>query len=94
MASDDDDATAPLGFSIDIGKILKDVTSPRRKPTTRRKPATSRTSSTDMDAAMRRAVRAELGDVARALKLLADEVVRLRRANEELADQVAKLARR
>jgi hypothetical protein len=79
------------GFSIDIGEILKDVTGTRRR-TTRRRSTT--TSSGDMDAALRRAVRVELADVERALKLLADEVVRLRKANEALADQVARLARR
>jgi hypothetical protein len=47
-----------------------------------------------MDAALRGAVRAELVDVERALKLVATEVVRLRRANEDLADKVAKLTRR
>jgi hypothetical protein len=79
------------GFSIDIGEILKDVTGTRRR-TTRRRSTT--TSSGDMDAALRRAVRVELADVERALKLLADEVVRLRKANEALADQVARLTRR
>jgi hypothetical protein len=47
-----------------------------------------------MDAAVRRAIRAELADVERALKLLAEEIVRLRRANEDLADKVTKLTRR
>ena len=46
-----------------------------------------------MDAAVRRAIRAELADVERALKQLAEEVVRLRRANEELADKVARSLR-
>jgi hypothetical protein len=85
MASDDQ----PLGLSIDIGKILDEVTTPKR----RRRSSTSSRSSNDMDAAMRRAVRAELGDVERALRDLAEEVVRLRRAQEALADKVAKLAR-
>jgi hypothetical protein len=84
MASDE-----PRGFSIDIDKILKDVTGTRRR-TTRR----TSSSSNDMDAALRRAVRVELADVERSLKLLADEVVRLRKANEALATQVAKLAKR
>jgi hypothetical protein len=79
------------GFSIDIGEILKDVTGAKRR-TTRRRSSTS--SSNDMDAALRRAVRVELADVERSLKLLADEVVRLRKANEALATQVAKLAKR
>ena len=84
----DSDKTKPLGFSIDIDEILKDVAGTRRKTTRRR------TSTTDMDAALRRAVRAELVDVERALKSLATVVVRLRRANEDLADKVAKLTRR
>jgi hypothetical protein len=94
MATQDSDESKPLGFSIDIGEILKDVTGTRRRSTTRRRTTTSRSSSNDMDAALRRAVRAELADVERALKLLADEVVRLRRANEDLADKVGKLTRR
>jgi predicted nucleic acid-binding Zn-ribbon protein len=84
MASDE-----PRGFSIDIEKILKDVTGTRRRTSRSRS-----TSSSDMDAALRRAVRVELGDVERSLKLLADEVVRLRKANESLATQIAKLAKR
>jgi hypothetical protein len=87
MATDDE----PRGFSIDIGEILKDVAGAKRRTTRRR--STTR-SSNDMDAALRRAVRVELADVERALKLLADEVVRLRKANEALAAQVAKLAKR
>jgi hypothetical protein len=78
------------GFSIDIGEILKDVTGTKRR-TTRRRSGTS--SSSDMDAALRRAVRVELADVERSLKLLADEVVRLRKANEALAARIAKLTR-
>jgi len=46
-----------------------------------------------MDAALRRAVRAELVDVERALKQLAEEVVRLRKANEALVTKIAKLTR-
>ena len=87
MGTDDQ----PLGLSIDIGKILKDVTEPKRRTTRTR--STSSRSSNDMDAAMRRAVRAELGDVERALRDLADEVVRLRKAQEALAAKVAKLSR-
>ncbi|HET7030757.1 MAG TPA: hypothetical protein VFI34_09615 [Candidatus Limnocylindrales bacterium] len=79
------------GFSIDIGEILKDVSGTKRRTTRRR---TTSSSSNDMDAALRRAVRVELADVERSLKLLADEVVRLRKANEALATQVAKLAKR
>ena len=88
MGTDDQ----PLGISIDIGKILKDVTAPPKRRRTTRARTTTR-SSNDMDAAMRRAVRAELGDMERALRDLAEEVVRLRRANEALADKVARLAR-
>ena len=88
MATDDE--SEPLGFSIDIGEILKEVTGTRRR--TRR--TSTRSSSTDMDAAVRRAVRAELADVGKALRQLADEVVRLRRANEALADKIDRLTRR
>jgi hypothetical protein len=88
MAPDDE----ARGFSIDIGEILKDVTGTRRTP--RRRTSSTRSSSNDMDAALRRAVRVELADVERSLKLLADEVVRLRRANDRLANQVEKLTRR
>ena len=80
----------PRGFSIDIGEILKDVTGTKRR--TRRRSTTS--SSSDMDAALRRAVRVELADVERAVKLVADEVARLRRANEALADKIDRLTRR
>lgn len=83
----------PLGLNLDIGKILRDATKPTRRRTTRSRTTTSR-SSNDMDAAMRRAVRAELADVERALRQLADEVVRLRKANEALADKVARLMRK
>ena len=78
------------GFSIDIGEILKDVTGTKRRTTRRR----STSSSTDMDAALRRAVRVELADVERSLKLLADEVVRLRKTNQALATQIARLTKR
>lgn len=87
MTTGDSDETKALGFSIDIDEILKDVAGARRRTTRRR-------STTDMDAALRRAVRAELVDVERALKLVAAEIVRLRRANEDLADKIAKLTRR
>lgn len=85
-----DPSDKPAGFSIDIGEILRDsgLAGPKRRRTTRR-PATN-----DMDAALRRAVRVELADVERALRTLADEVVRLRKANEDLADKIARLARR
>jgi len=81
----------PLGFNIDIGDILEGVNKATRKP--RRRTTTTSRSGTDMDAALRRAVRAELVDVERALKQLAEEVVRLRKANEALAAKVAKLTR-
>jgi predicted nucleic acid-binding Zn-ribbon protein len=84
MASDE-----PRGFSLDIDQILKDVTGTRKRTTRRRS-----TSSTDMDSAVRRAVRAELGEVEKSLRLIADEVVRLRKANEALAAEVARLAKR
>ena len=82
----------PLGFNIDLGDILEGVNKATRKPTRRRTTTTCR-SGTDMDAAVRRAVRAELVDVERALKQLAEEVVRLRKANEALAAKVARLAK-
>lgn len=85
----------PLGFNIDIGDILRAGAAVTKRKTTRRRTSSSRaSSSSDMDAAMRRAVRAELGDVERALRDLAQEVVRLRRANEDLADKVARLTRK
>ncbi len=80
-------ADEPAGFSIDIGDILREATKPRRR--TRARPATN-----DMDAALRRAVRVEVAGVERALKLLAEEVVRLRRANEDLADKITRLTKR
>jgi hypothetical protein len=94
MPTDESAANEPLGFNIDIGEILRDagVTGPKRR--TRRSTTTARASSSDMDAAIRRAIRVELADVERALRELAEEVVRLRRANERLADQVAKIDRR
>lgn len=97
MASDDPpDDTRPLGFNLDIGEILRGAeAATKRKSTTRRRTSSSATSgSGDMDAAVRRAVRAELKGVERALRELAEEVVRLRRANEDLADKVARLTRR
>ena len=94
MPTDESAANEPLGFNIDIGEILRDagVTGPKRR--TKRRTTTTRASSSDMDAAVRRAIRVELADVERALRELAEEVVRLRRANERLADQIAKLDRR
>lgn len=82
----------------DLGKILGKVLAPARKrtSTTRRRSTTSRSrsSSSTMDAAVRRAVRAELEDTNRALRELADEVERLRRANEALADRISRLTGR
>ena len=78
------------GFSINIDEILKDVTGARRRSTSRRSRSSS---SPDMDAALRRAVRVELADVERSLKLLAAEIVRLRRSNEALAAKVERLTR-
>jgi len=76
----------PVGFDIDIGKILRDtgLTGTRRR----------RPSTTTADAAIRRAVRAELAGVERAIKALAQEVARLRRANEALVEKVARLSKR
>jgi hypothetical protein len=81
------DPSKPAGFSIDIGDILREATKPRRRRTTR-------AATNDMDAALRRAVRVELADVERALKALATEVGKLRRANEDLAEKIARLTRR
>ena len=94
MPPDDAGSDQPLGFNIDIRDILRDtgLTGPKRR--TRRRTTSTRASSSDMDAAVRRAIRVELADVERALRDLAEEVVRLRRANEKLADQVARLERR
>ena len=83
-----DASKEPVGFNIDIGEILRDATKPRRRRTT------TRSSSNDMDAALRRAVRVELTDVERALKDLAVEVGKLRRANEDLAAKVTRLTKR
>ena len=77
----------PVGFNLDFDQVLRDLTKPRRRRTTR--PATN-----DMDAAVRRAVRTEMDDVERTLKALVAEVARLRRANEDLADKVARLTKR
>jgi hypothetical protein len=46
-----------------------------------------------MDEAVRRAVRAELVDMERALKTLVAEVVKLRKANDALAAKIARLTR-
>ena len=76
----------PVGFDIDIGKILRDtgLTGTRRR----------RPSTTTADAAIRRAIRAELAGVERAIKTLVQEVARLRRANEDLVEKVARLSKR
>jgi hypothetical protein len=89
MPTEDAGSDRPLGFSIDIDDILRDAGLTKRR--TRRR---TNSSSSDMDAAIRRAMRVELADVERALRTLAEEVVRLRKANERLADEVARLGRR
>jgi hypothetical protein len=76
----------PVGFNLDFDQVLRDLTKTKRRRT---RPATN-----DMDAAVRRAVRAEMDDIERTLKALVAEVARLRRANEDLADKVARLAKR
>jgi len=92
MATKEPTEGQPLGFSIDIGEILKEVTKPKRRAT-RRSSASRSAGAGDMDAAIRRAIRVELADVERALKQLAEEVVRLRRANQDLAEKVARALR-
>jgi hypothetical protein len=95
MATDDGSGgDEPLGFNIDIGKILRDATTTRKTTRRRSSTASRSTGSSDMDDAVRRAVRAELADVKRGLKALAEEVVRLRKANEELSEKVARSIRR
>ena len=78
--------TDPVGFNLDFDQVLRDLTKTRRRRT---RPATN-----DMDAAVRRAVRAEMDDIERTLKALVAEVARLRRANEDLADRIARLTKR
>lgn len=80
------DSSKPVGFNLDLDQVLKDLSGTRRR---RARPATN-----DMDAAVRRAVRAEMDDVERALKALVTEVTRLRKANEALTAQLARLAKR
>ena len=77
----------PVGFSID--DLLRDLAKPKR----RRRTTTSGGTS-DMDAAVRRAVRAEIDDLERAVKALIAEVTRLRRSNEDLVEKVDRLTRR
>jgi hypothetical protein len=91
MPTDDAETNQPLGFNIDIGDILRDTGLTKRR---RRRSTATSSSTTGMAAAVRRAIRVELADVEKALRDLAAEVVRLRKANERLADQVAKLERR
>ena len=76
----------PVGFNLDFDQVLRDLTKPRRR---RARPATN-----DMDAALRRVVRAELDDVERTLKALVAEVARLRKSNDDLADRIARLTKR
>ena len=87
--STDDPSDQPLGFNIDIGEILRGATAPKRR--TPRKSTTGVSGA--MDTVVRQAIRAEMKDVEQALRELATEVVRLRRANEDLAAKVAKLKR-
>ena len=89
MATDDPSGTKPVGFNIDIGEILRGATAPKRRTTRTRTASTSVSGA--MDTVVRQAIRAEMKDVEKALRDLADEVVRLRRANEDLAAKVAKL---
>ncbi|MFN8628987.1 MAG: hypothetical protein U0838_01295 [Chloroflexota bacterium] len=83
----------PLGFNLtDLGKVLEDAVT----PTKRRRTSSTRgrsTSTSDMDAALRRAVRVELEDTNRAIKDLTAEVTRLRKSNEDLLAKLARLAR-
>jgi hypothetical protein len=83
----DDASKEPVGFNIDIGEILRDATKPKRRTTSRS------TSSNDMDAALRRAVRVEVAGIESALKALAVEVGKLRRSNDDLATKVSKLSK-
>jgi hypothetical protein len=96
MPTDDTSDPQPLGFSIDIGEILRGATAPkpRRRTTTTRATGGGSMTQKQLDTIVRRAMRVELEDVATALKALATEVVRLRRANEDLADKVDRLSRR
>jgi hypothetical protein len=88
----DNPSDEPLGFNLDIGKILKEATAaPKRRRSTTSRSRSTASSSGDMDAALRRAVRVEVEDVKRGLKDLAEEVVRLRRANEELLDKLDRI---
>ena len=80
------DSSKPVGFNIDLDQVLKDLSGTRRRRT---RPATN-----DMDAAVRRAVRAEMDDIERTLKALVVEVARLRKANEDLDDRIARLLKR
>ena len=91
MATDDPSDTHPVGFNIDIGEILRGATAPKRRTTRTRTASTSVSGA--MDTVVRQAIRAEMKDVEKALRDLADEVVRLRRANEDLAAKVARLTR-
>ena len=79
-------SSKPVGFNLDLDQVLKDLSGTRRRRT---RPATN-----DMDAAVRRAVRAEMDDIERTLKALVVEVTRLRKANEDLDDRIARLLKR
>ena len=90
----------PLGFNLDITDLLRGVgaaAKPRRRTSSSSRSTTARSRSTGtggMDDAVRRAVRAELQDVEKALRDLADEVVRLRKAHEDLLARIEKASRR
>ncbi|HJP87874.1 MAG TPA: hypothetical protein VJ850_02430 [Candidatus Limnocylindrales bacterium] len=81
------DSSKPVGFSLDLDQVLKDLSGTTRRR--RARPATN-----DMDAAVRRAVRTEMDDVERVLKALVAEVARLRKSNEDLDDRIARLLKR
>ena len=101
MATDDPKDGQPAAFSIDIGEILRSAGAATRKRSTSRTRRTSatggRTASAE-DAAMRRAVRLELNpfaaDMERAIRDLAEEVGRLRKANDDIAAKIDRLTRR
>jgi len=96
---DDSSALGLVGqaLNLDLGAIFGRA--PRRRTSTtssRKRTSTphssSRAGSGDLDRAVRAAVRAELAPLERALRDLADEVERLRRAQEETAVRVGRLA--
>jgi transcriptional regulator with XRE-family HTH domain len=66
-------------------------TTPRGRTTTTRR-STTRSGAGDMDAAVRAAVRAEMAPLERLLRDLVAEVTRLRRAEEDTAARLGRLA--